>query len=513
MDTNEHGKAGGSCSTWAGISAGLILISLLLGLGQLTAGHNWGGDFAQYIMQAESVVKGTVADFIAANRWTMEHSYRPIGPVAYPWGLPLLLAPLYAAWGVNLLAFKLVGVAAWLGVLLLLARYGRVRHGWAGLGLLAVLALNPFLLAYLNQVASDVPFMLASTAAIMLMPGWNGAGQNPRRSVALGLAMAAASLLRSNGILLVIPLAVAQFIQVLESGRYRAGIRAVWSWDYAWPWLTFVPIYAAMTTWLPEGGSSHVGHFSLVTVQTLRENIVYYFKLPLALYEGVPGRQAICLLTYPLCAIGMLARARRDLPTLLYMAATLGIYLLWPDSMQGLRFLFPLLPFYLSFTMTGVQTLTDYLSPGLRGVVLGVGLSLVVYVAGAMGVTAVDRVMTNQRLGRPAPEGPYTEVSQALFDEVRRVTQPDDHVVFFKPRVMRFLTGRPSTIQRSLDQLRPGTYLVLYRDDDGSVWPISEAEIASALRTQRVQSVSEGARYGIYYYAGEEARVQGANQP
>jgi hypothetical protein len=497
----------------AGISAGLILISLCLGLGHLTAGHNWGGDFAQYIMQAQSLVDGTVPEFMAANRITIEESYFPLGPVAYPWGLPLLLAPLYALWGVNLLGFKLVGVAAWLGVLLLLARYARVRHGRSGFALLAVLALNPFLLGYLNQVASDVPFMLASTAAIMLMPGWSGPEITARRGVALGLVMAAASLLRSNGILLVIPLMFAQFIHGLESGRFRSGLRAGWTWEYAWPWLTFTLVYGAVTAWLPEGGSSHLGHFSLVTVQTIRDNLVYYFKLPLALYEGVSGRQAICLLTYPLCAVGMLARVRRDRPTLLYIAATLGIYLLWPDSMQGLRFLFPLLPFYLSFTTSGFQTLTDRLAPGLRRVALGVGWGLTVYVVGALMATSVDRVVANQRQGRTAPEGPYTEVSRALFDEVRRVTKPDDHVVFFKPRVMRFLTGRPSTLPRSLNHLRPGTYLVLYRGDDGSVGPISEAAIEAADRVQQLHRVSNSVRYGIYYCDEADVRVQGANQP
>ncbi len=459
-----------------GFSAGLILISLCLGLGHLTAGHNWGGDFAQYIMQAQSLVDGTVPEFMAANRITIEQSYFPLGPVAYPWGLPLLLAPLYALCGVNLLAFKLVGVAAWLGILLLLVRYGQVRHGRTGWALLAVLALNPFLLGYLNQVASDVPFMLVSTAAIMLMPGWSGPGITTRRGVALGLVMAAASLLRSNGILLVIPLAVAQFIHVLESGRFRTGLRAVWSWEYLGPWLTFAAVYAMVTTWLPEGGSSHVGHFSLVTAHTILENIVYYFKLPLALYEGVPGRQVICLLTYPLCAIGMLARVRRDLPTLLYLAATLGIYLLWPDSMQGLRFLFPLLPFYLSFTLSGFQTLAERLVPGPRPLVRGLGFGLLLYVAGAMAATSAGRAGSNQCQGRPAPEGPYTKVSRALFDEVRRVTKPDDHVVFFKPRVMRFLTGRQSTTQRSWAHLPPGACIVLYRDPSGEVWPLPEPE-------------------------------------
>ena len=256
-----------------------------------------------------------------------------------------------------------------------------------------------------------------------------------------------------------------------------------------------------------------MGHFSLVTAQTIRDNLVYYFKLPLALYEGVPGRQAICLLTYPLCAMGMLVRVRRDLPTLMYMAATLGIYLLWPDSMQGLRFLFPLLPFYLSFTLSGFQTLADRLAPSLRPLVRGLGFGLALYVVVAMAVSSTGRAVSNQRQGRPAPEGPYTEVSRALFDEVRRVTKPDDHVVFFKPRVMRFLTGRPSTTQRSLDHLHPGTYLVLYRDDDGSVWPISEAELEAALQAKRVRRVSEEARHGIYVYRGEKERVQGANQP
>ena len=64
------------------IFALLICVSAVLMLGNLTQGHNWGGDFAAYIMQAKSLTELDPAAFVESNRFTVEQSSHPRGPIA-----------------------------------------------------------------------------------------------------------------------------------------------------------------------------------------------------------------------------------------------------------------------------------------------------------------------------------------------------------------------------------------------------------------------------------------------
>jgi hypothetical protein len=91
-----------------------ISITALLFWSGLTNGHDWGDDFAAYIMQAKSITEGRHSEFIEANRFTIEQSSYPIGPVAYPWGFPVLLAPFYALFGLNMIALKSVSIICFL---------------------------------------------------------------------------------------------------------------------------------------------------------------------------------------------------------------------------------------------------------------------------------------------------------------------------------------------------------------------------------------------------------------
>ena len=60
----------------------IIVLSLLLGLAVLNRGHDWGDDFASYIMQAKSIWTGTMPEFVEHNRFTITQSSIVIGPVA-----------------------------------------------------------------------------------------------------------------------------------------------------------------------------------------------------------------------------------------------------------------------------------------------------------------------------------------------------------------------------------------------------------------------------------------------
>lgn len=62
----------------------IVSLSLLIGSALLTTGHDWGDDFASYIMQAKAILDGNVQEFVTRNAFTIEQSSFLIGPIAAP---------------------------------------------------------------------------------------------------------------------------------------------------------------------------------------------------------------------------------------------------------------------------------------------------------------------------------------------------------------------------------------------------------------------------------------------
>ena len=85
----------------------VISISLIIGAASLTRGHQWGDDFAWYILQAKSILHGTTDEFMAQSVFTNSQSTTHLGPLAYPWGYPLILTPAYALKGISPLGLLL----------------------------------------------------------------------------------------------------------------------------------------------------------------------------------------------------------------------------------------------------------------------------------------------------------------------------------------------------------------------------------------------------------------------
>src|SRR5919198_5926439 len=98
----------------------IILISFVIGAGTLRRGHEWGDDFAWYILQAKSIWNGTTNEFIRQSAFTNDQSTTYVGPLAYPWGYPLILTPAYAIKGINPLALKIPTLFFYAGFLICL---------------------------------------------------------------------------------------------------------------------------------------------------------------------------------------------------------------------------------------------------------------------------------------------------------------------------------------------------------------------------------------------------------
>ncbi len=88
------------------ISIAIPVLAIIMAMGYLYYGHDWGGDFSEYIAQAMALVDGTVDVEVAHMQFVLENSIPGMCPAVYPWGLPLILAVL-SSWFVAFWNLKL----------------------------------------------------------------------------------------------------------------------------------------------------------------------------------------------------------------------------------------------------------------------------------------------------------------------------------------------------------------------------------------------------------------------
>jgi hypothetical protein len=430
-----------------------VLASTLL-WGTLTIGHDWGDDFAGYILQAVSIVEGRLHEFIETNSFTIFQSSHLLAPVAYPWGLPVMLVPLYAVFGPNPVALKSIGVVFFLFFLLLLWIGFRRYHSdpWR-IALVSLFGFNPNFLTFVDSILSDIPFLLVSTFAVLLIgrlvvenrclisPVYDG--------ILLGMAIAAAFLIRTNGVLLLVTLAFAQLmVAIFKCGTAR-------HWTYILPHLTFLSSALAWNAIFPDATSSYGVQLKELSLELVGHHLIYYLKIPqLFFIRGVPFFRLVTVVFTFLAVIGVISRYRSDYHVVFYVALTFLVYVLWPPT-QGLRFMFPVLPFYISFALTSLERYA------LGPVRTAVSMSPVVFVLSFFAMNSTYNAWENLSRSRVNLSGPYTPVSTEMFSFIAKNTDPESTVVFFKPRLMRLMTGRSSVMINRADELSIGDYLAV----------------------------------------------------
>jgi hypothetical protein len=465
-------------------SAIIILFSVLLSYTLLSHGHVWWDDFASYIMQAQSLLRGDTAGFIQRNAFTIQVSSYPIGPIAYPWGYPVLLVPVLYFWGLKVLALKLVNTLSYAVFLILFYRLARLRltENWSLL-LTALLAFNPTLLFAHDYILSDIPFLLFSTLSLFLIDLWSSS-KAYRESILIGIAIFTAFSIRTNGILLLAPLATAQFSQFGFQGLRKNWLIVLL------PYLTFVLLAGTLTFLLPGGQESYFTHFSMFTVERFIDNLIYYLKLPATLFDYLPLGIAFYVFTVILFFIGAGGTWRRNLHFLAYIVLTLLVFMLWPET-QGIRFIFPILPlFILIAAQAAIWLGRKFSQPVFVKAVFGIWLAMTML---SFGVSAWSG-WTNLQSGREI-NGPFDSISSDMFEFVRTQTPSDSIIIFFKPRAMRLFTDRDSFMTENCEDLTKGDYLIIH-EKQGSNGQLTQ-QAAEACGVPLI-SVFNNKRFTIY---------------
>jgi hypothetical protein len=479
----------------------IVIASVVLASAMLTRGHDWGDDFAAYISQALSIVQGTERETVGHTAYSVQHSSRLPVPTAAPWGFPMLLAPWYVACGgLNILCLKAINVPFF--ALFLVAMFAFLVRRFSLLDsaiVVCVFAFSPVLLQFHDNVLSDITFLFFSTLAILLIDVVLVGPQKFAGSFAgnacVGLAMFLAFFVRTTGALLV-PTAL-----LTQAVLYQRNRPSHVNWSKTLPvalvpYVMFACLTVVLVATLPGGESSSLGSFKTVTFQTLSANVWAYLVLPSVFFWSLPLYDTFYGALLPFLIAGAVLHYKTDFHVLIYAALTLLLLVAWPYD-EGLRYAFPILPFFVYFAYRGMQAIFVSVAEPHRQA--GARLARALWIA-----IVISFVTTSARLAhatllaqRAAGAGPFDAASTEMFEMIKTRTAATDVIIFDRPRAMRLMTARDSVRIDDCSQLARGNYAVIRRMA-GSLDQVSADEITTCNQSVELDEVFENQQYSVY---------------
>ena len=396
---------------------------------QLSPGmHSEGTDWAMYVMHARNIVKGL--PYAQTGYVFQPESTTEAGANSYPSGYPLLLAPLYAVFGLNIRLFKLVNVAFLvlsLGPVYWYAR--RTLPPLYSLLLIVALGFSTLFLSNFDGFGSDAPYQFVSFLVLLLLLHIYDRRLNETNpwkwGLLAGFGIAGAYLIRPFGLAFLLAVAGTE---LLRKRRLTAFLVATVT--------AFAPL-VILNNLLLYRDSSYAHQFTL-SIPRIAEHaaayagyLSYVFANPLSQYF----RYLLWAATLLLALFAFWKRVRAGLGIaelyLLAILAAIGVY--WSPSP---RYLLCVMPIYMVYIFEGFRILADRV-PGRFVRPLEVGAAALLLFAPA----------ANAVLLRPDPND--TLVTAPNYEELcavaRRQTAPDALVLFWNPRVFALSTERHSS--------------------------------------------------------------------
>lgn len=523
-----HGVIGGAHTAWWGSCGGrpqrmkkfvkiaivalIMMLSNLLGYFSLTAGHVWNGDFPAYYMQAKSLVNGTIPEFIAHSTFTANHSAISPGPILYPWGYPLLLAIASGFWGFDLMVFKMLNLVCFdVFLVSLFYLFSNRLSFMQNIGLVSIFAWNPSLLRLQDSIMSDLPFLACSTVFMVLLDRIVGRDQiflSPVIDrILMGLAGFGAFFIRANGILLFFTLLFCELRPFLRKGCLPSAAKQKIPLQ-GLPYLTGMMLWWGFSRLLPAGDVARFNYFEHLSCNLVISNLK---NCLLAFHEFFAGSVLSSLSIYAVAliffAIGISQRheLRQNDHFYSYALLTLGLYTLWP-SFQGLRFLLPILPFFLYGVASGfLLTLRKMSASGLRRSSLA-GSAMCLLLILDWGYSSARHAYANVSQGRIV-YGPFEPASLAMFDFIAHATKPDDVIVFFKPREMTMMTDRRALMLTAPLALQQTNYVVIHKRVSNPYFQIPLETLREYEQPLHLRSIYENPKF-IVYQIGHSLQLQ-----
>jgi hypothetical protein len=405
-----------------------------LGLFCIDSGHNWSDDFALYISQTQALLEGNTEDLLKANYFAMEHSYAHVGPYLYPSGFPILLMPIYAIFGLNFWVLKVYCLLFFVASIPLIYRISK-QLGCSSnqaLSLTLLVAFNYHFIRFSDHILSDLPFLFFSLLTYHQIQKQHY--KNLLQAFLLGALIFFTYKIRDIGIVLLPCLFVYQYLDYKQGKKPSFFIALL-------PYFTF--IIAGIISWFftPSVPNKHLSLLAETSFEIILNNVYYYALLIgnyFIIFRGIPlGIQVLISSVFVgLTLFGIYKKGRQQPALLVYLSATMGIYLIW-ISFQGMRFLFSIFPFLVYFILEGIKGLPISLKLQ-RFLVLGLILS-----------SLAQSLFISYYYWNTNTNEAYAPEMQQIYQYIQEETYKDALIVFQKPRALRLFTNRNS-VQKNI---------------------------------------------------------------
>jgi hypothetical protein len=388
----------------------------------IRSGFSWhSGDFSQYVHHARNIAEGKPYGGIG---YIVNPEFASHAPATYPPIFPLFLAPIYAFFGLNLYAMKAAVVACFvllLGALYLIWR----RAAGAGCALVAVVAtgLHPFFWAMKDAVLPDFLFALLLCCCGLFIDRLyeKPAGQRSKLMpiLAAGTMMWLVYATRTAGIVVAPALILYDLWKCRRLTKFALGACGVFAG------------LAVLEAFLAHNAGSYLAALVTHPSVLVHTSAAYAY----AVYDFCSGgsraaAKVLAVAMTALAAFGFVRRARAGLGYCeVFLLPYAALLMVW-EAGSGIRYLLPVLPFYLFFAIYGAWSL-----PKARTAVL-------VALIAALTLTYTARY---DGVNWSVAGGFDTEGMEALHRYVLAHTAPADVFLCQSPRVFSLYTGRPAS--------------------------------------------------------------------
>jgi hypothetical protein len=411
----------------------------------IKSSHDWGDDFAQYILQAKNIVKGLPQQ---QTGYLYNPEFLELGPPTSPVGFPLLLAPVYAIFGNSMVHFNLYISLFLFSFALLMFRFlDKYYSALISIILVAAFVYNPYTLKFKTEIMSDIPFSLLLLGCIMMYQ--NGKPLTYIKSILLMLCVGFLISIRNIGIVFLFALVVDGLINLYRNRRQLKQKEFNYK-NALTPVIIAIggfSVYVLMNKVIFKASGEGIFSYSyLFDFEKLgyfiRLNLYNYMlelRAFLAGWFDYERGQFIGFLSgsmlFTFVVLGLIKKLTEKIDfmtvfTVVYLAAIV----VYPFTKAGFRLLLPLIPYLLFYCVQGIGSINIKLS--LKPNMLAIIIAVVVLLSYQKGLS---NIFNNEK---EVLQGPLDESSKEAFSYVTKNTPANSRFNFVRARAFALYTDR-----------------------------------------------------------------------
>jgi len=453
----------------------VVLVTFLYYFFTIRDGHSWDGDFSLYISHAKNIATGIA---YTSTGYIYNPQYPGLGPQTYPPVFPLMLAPIYKLYGIDLHAMKILGIISFSVFLLFFYFYCTKTLGSRFLQLFVVLmvAISPWFWEQKNLVLSDIPFMLFVYITFYLFYSVDNQKNNKKiilLAIAIGFSCYLAYGTRSIGALLIVSFIAHDLIKARIITRPVIIATAVFSILFfnqnfvsnTHTDLSYIrgldlkmsldntdnnKFSKSISDKTSNNTSTSSSEFSAINYigRKIAKNVSLHFVQYATIMRGywkngfsriLQGIMGSIVLLFLLVGYFFLLRKKFKTGEIFIVELFAIIYiiaLLIVPQYHGKRYLLPIIPLYLLYFVYGLDISLNKKSISIRNYTYALIITLVT--VSYIGYLSIHNFTKFEN-------GVEKKESVELFNFVRKHTPHDSVFIFRKPRVLALYTDRRSS--------------------------------------------------------------------